>query len=198
MRRIRFVAGASLLAGAALLTGCLNDSDSDSTTNSEDVQDESAIQERLEFDIPEYATADVFLYGEEGTGAGRAQIETLRWWRELVNLDKTIEITISKPGDGPKTANVAITCDASGILHLLACADSTINPFRKAFENTAVRKLYFERQGPPTFRPRRGWKLKGLSGVLAESPGTTRQIHSVRIQSGDVPVRRSISASALL
>ena len=68
MRRIRFVAGASLLAGAALLTGCLNDSDSDSTTNSEDVQDESAIQERLEFDIPEYATADVFLYGEEGTG----------------------------------------------------------------------------------------------------------------------------------
>jgi hypothetical protein len=186
MRRLRDLAGASLLAGTALMAGCLNDSSSDSAMTSEDAQDERALEETVELDIPEYASADIFVYGEDGTGAGRAAIEPLHWWRELENVDKTIQITINKPEGGPNTADVAITCDASGILHVLACADSTITPFRKEFKNTAVRSLYFERPGRPIVHPRRGWKLRALSGVLAESPGTTRQILSVRVQAGDV------------
>lgn len=188
MKRIRSLGLVGILATTSLLAGCFDDDSSSGSDSPEDVQDQGAIEESMNLDLAEYAEPDVFLYGDDAEGliTGRAAINTMRWWRELQHLDKSIKVEISRPGDGPPTANVHITCEATGLLHLLACADSTITPYEKAFANSGVRSLYFERQGPPRVHPRRGWKLKALSGVLIESPNTTRHINSVRVQAGEV------------
>jgi hypothetical protein len=81
---------------------------------------------------------------------------------------------------------VNIAKDVTGILHVLPVDGIAPERFKKNFENHAERSLYFERQGPPLLHPWRGWKLKALTGALIESPGTTRQIHSVRIQAEGV------------
>jgi hypothetical protein len=180
MKRIRHVRIASLLGLAALLNGCVNTDNGPAGPSTDDSQDESAIQGSLDGDIPGYADPDVFLYGSDAlTGTGRAEV--LRWWRELQNVDTTVEIILSRPSEGPKTASVKITKDLSGILHVLEGEGDAATEFEKKFEDTAIRSLYFERRGPALVHPRRGWKLKALSGALVESPGTTRQIHSVTV-----------------
>jgi hypothetical protein len=55
----------------------------------------------------------------------------------------------------------------------------------KGFEDTAIRSLMMRRERTVIGR-HRGWRLIALSGVLIESPGTTRAIRSVRIQAGGV------------
>ncbi len=189
MKRIRAVNIVSTLAFAALLGGCLNgDDDSLTTVSTDDAEDEAALEESIDVGIPGYADPDVFIYGDEAISAsGRDEIETLHWWRELLNVHKTVEIEFSS-GGGPRTASVSINKDLDGVLHLLARSDPTSPAveIKKEFENSAVRSLYFERQGPPIVHPRRGWKLKAMSGALIESPETTRQIRSVRIQADGV------------
>jgi len=184
MRRLRVLGVASLLATTSLLTGCF-DENSAGSGSTEDAQDENAIEESMSLDIADYAEPDVFLYGDDaGDDAGtRAQINTIRWWRELVDVDKTIKVVISR-NDGPPVADVSIVCDVTGLLHLVAGEASTQSEVVKDFQNRAARSLYFERQGPPRQHPRRGWKLRALSGALIESPATTRNIHSVRVQVG--------------
>ncbi len=184
MRRLRSIGLVSLLATTSLLAGCFDD-DSSGPGNSEDSLDESAIEASMSFDVPDYADPDGFLYGEDASGSptGRAEIGTLRWWRELTDLEKTIQVTITR-NDGPPVADVEVDVHASGLLHLLPGDLTTAGDVLKDFENHAHRSLLFQRQGPPRAHPRRGWKLAALSGALLESPGTTRQIHSVRVQVG--------------
>jgi hypothetical protein len=186
MRRFRTLGFASLIATTSLLTGCFDDDSSNSGTV-EDDQDESAIEESLNLDIAEYADPDVFLYGDDADGGPttRSEINTIRWWRELIDVDKTIKVVITR-NNGPPVADVSITYDVTGLLHLIPGEASTQSEFVKDFQNRAARSLYFERQGPPRQHPHRGWKLKALSGALIASPGTTRNINSVRVQVGTI------------
>ncbi len=183
MKRIRRTGPVCAIAFAALLGGCLQSDDSLSPSTDLS-QDENALQETVNVGIPDYADPDVFLYDDPILGPRDG--EPFRWWREVLNVDKTIQISISQPNEGPSTATVGVAKDVSGILHVLQEGDVTIDQFKKNFEYHAARSLYFERQGPPLIHPRRGWKLKALTGALIESPEATRQINSVRIQCANV------------
>jgi hypothetical protein len=187
MKRIRLAGTVWAMATVALLSGCLQSDDGLTSNTTEDAEDESSLEGTVNLGIPDYADPDVFFYDLDPlTGSGRTDGEPIRWWREVLNVDKTIEIHITKPETGPHTASVDITKNVSGILHVVEEGDVTVDRFKKNFENQMQRSLYFERRGPPVIHPRRGWRLKAITGASIASPGTTRQIHSVRIQADGV------------
>lgn len=174
--------GASVLFGALMaLPGCFDSDDSPVGTSG------GVEQEAIEFvalqEEPALADPDVRFWEEPEAEA--APIATLRWWRQLLSLDRTWEVVIEEPEGEPATANVTVTCEASGILHLVAPGDLEPIHVEKPFEDTGVRSMLFRRERPADGR-HRGWRLIGLSGVLIESPATTRKIESVRIEAGGV------------
>lgn len=186
MKRHSLFAAVTLFATTSLLGGCLNGNDS-SDNSHEDVQDEGAIEESLNQDLLDYADSELMVFGDDSGSSSslRAPIETVRWWRELEDIDRTIQITLTRPDGQPPTASVNVSWEATGILHLKTDADSA-GSYEKPFVNQGERSLYFVRNGRPIIHPRRGWKLAGLTGAMIQSPGSTREINSVRIQAGDV------------
>ena len=190
MSTIRSLTAPLIFGVALVLQGCFgSSSDSNPAATSDDsAAEEEAIGSVVFEEDSDLADPDVMWFDEgdiSPSSLATAPINTMGWRRELLSLDKTIEITIENPQGEIPTADVTVTAEASGLLHLWACGDSMLVRYAKDFEDTGVRSLYFERvrdRGPR----HRGWKLMALSGVLIESPGTTRSIHSIRVQADGV------------
>lgn len=188
MSHLRKLTAFGLLAVLGLLPGCFNSDSSPAGTDgtATDPEEQAAIESVVFEEMGEYADPDVRYYDDGGDTPPLAPINTHAWRRQLLSLDKTIQITITKPNEGPATADVTVTCDATGLLHLWACGDSCLNHYTKDFADTGVRSLYFEKTRQPTVVPHRGWRLVAMSGVLIESDACTRTINSVRVQAGAV------------
>lgn len=181
--RVRRSLAATTFAGSLLfLPGCF---DGDNSPSSTDDAEQAAIEYVVLDEEAPLADADV-VYWDDGDGAvALTPIATTAWRRELLSLDRSVSIEIEQPAGEPARADVTYRWDATGILHLWACADSVRTHYEKDFEDLGVRRLLLERARRTGDR-NRGWRLIALSGVSIESPGTTRQIRSVRIQAGAV------------
>ena len=180
MRATRILSPAVFLGALLLLPGCF---DSDDSSGVADQSDQDAIEFVALEEESDLADPDVFLW--EDPDASPAPIETVRWHRELLDLDKTVEVVIEQPDGEPWTATVTITGVATGLLHLFADAGDTWTEVTKDFSDVGVRSLVLRRERPIEGR-HRGWRLVALSGVSIGSPGHTRNIESVRIQAGPV------------
>ncbi|HMB70649.1 MAG TPA: hypothetical protein VKU85_15145, partial [bacterium] len=189
MIRLRHLGPAGVLGASLALAGCLGSDDSPTSTTASGGDDVTAQEEAIQVVILEeeadLTDTDV-RYFDDGSGAALAPVATHAWRRQVLDRDRTIEITIDDPGDEPPTADVSVQVDVTGLLHLAVCDGDSLRRISKDFQDTGVRSLYFERVRVRDGSRHRGWKLQALSGMLIESPGTTRQIHSVRIQAGDV------------
>jgi hypothetical protein len=175
----------TFLATAMLVQGCL---DSDSSSGPADTvgEDELGIQNVVFEEQAELADPDVLFY-DENAGPAAAPIATHAWRREVLDVDRTLDIHIERDGEGPATAEVLAKADITGLLHLWVCDDSELRHLTKDFYDSAERSMYFERTRERT-RQHRGWRLVALSGVLLQSENTTRNIDWVRVQAGDVDV----------
>lgn len=174
-----------LLAATASLNGCFNSGDSIGAAD-DPTTDEQAIESVAFDEMGAYTDLDPRFYASEADDVPEsAPINTHRWRRELVSFDKTIDITIHKPDDAPATANVTLSGESIGLLHLWACTEDDVVKWTKDFDDHGIRRLVFQKVRETT-RAHRGWKLVGMSGVEIQSTGTTRAIRSVRVQAGDV------------
>jgi hypothetical protein len=178
----------ALLVGMVALQGCF---DSSPNSASDDVAvEEEAIQSVIFEDEGELTSTDVLFYQDETADLARAPINTVRWRRQLQNLDRSVSIEIHELSGENPTANVAIETDATGLLHLLVTDGDMMRRVAKDFGDTGLRSLLFEKSRVAANiddrRFHRGWKLVALSGMAIESPGTTRAIRTARLQSGDV------------
>jgi hypothetical protein len=174
-----FFSVAAFVGAALVLPGCFDSSTS--PTGPGGSTDEQAV--RSVFDQQSALTdPDVFVYGEPGN-ASSAPIATDSWYRQLVTLDKSIQVLLDYPQGEPPTASLTVQFDASGILHL----HTSSGEVTKDWSDHGVRSAFFRRGNESPIHPRaRGWQLVSLTGVLIQSPSTTRHINSVRIQAGDV------------
>lgn len=178
----------ALLVGLVALQGCF---DSSPNSASSDVAvDEDAIRSVIFEDEGELTSTDVRFFEDDTDGPAAAPINTVRWRRQLLDLDRSVSIEIHEPAGEIPTADVAIQADATGLLHLLVNEGDVLRRVTKDFGDTGVRSLFFEKSRAAANmddrRFHRGWKLVAMSGVAIESPGTTRAIHSTRVQAGDV------------
>lgn len=174
------------LFGAAIaLPGCFQSDSSPTSTSGDTDVDEESIRAVLSGDESEITDPDILVFDNDLDGAAGAPIATEAWRRELLSLDKTVTIVIHRPPDGLATADVAIAAEAVGLLHLLVSEGDVLRRVRKDFSDSGQRRMYFERR-PTDVSRHRGWHLVALSGVVLESPGTTRSIRSVRLQARGV------------
>jgi hypothetical protein len=181
-RRLHSIA--ALVAATGLLSGCLSSDNSLTAGSTAAGSEDGAIQSIIFEEMSEYTDLDV-RHVDDGSGPSLVAIETLRWWREVQNVARTVEISIDVPSDAVATADVTITGEVTGLLHLLSVKENELFAFAKDFDDTGVRHLYFEKVRRPSPR-HRGWKLQAMSGVEIASAGTTRQINWINIQAGDV------------
>jgi hypothetical protein len=184
--RTHGILGAATLGGALLfLPGCFDSDDSPAGASGE-APDQEAIEYVVLDEEAALADPDVLYWDDDASDAdvAAAPIRTMAWRRELLFLEKTVTKVIDLE-EG--TASVKVEFDAEGILHLWACADSERVHVTKDFADHGIRSMLLQRFPATDVRARnRGWRLVALSGVLVESPGTTRRIASVRIQSRGV------------
>jgi hypothetical protein len=187
MIHTRFLSlGATIGATALLLQGCF-DSDSSSGPADDATTDEQGIQNVIDVEETAWVDPDVRWYDDGSEGASAAPITTHHWRRELLSLDRTVTITIERPDGEVPTAAVSLEADATGLLHLWACAGDSLEHVTKDFDDHAVRSLFFSRSRVnERTLAHRGWKLEAMSGVLIQSRNTTRNLQWVRVQSGDV------------
>ena len=187
MRHHRSLAAIALFGVVALISGCLGSDDSPVAADGTDPAEESAIESVAFEEMSEFTEIDVRYWEDPDEGASLAPINTHRWKRELLSLDKTVEIVIEKPDGEPATADVTVSAEATGLLHLLACSADSLEHLTKDFDDAGSRRMFFEQVRLNRLTARhRGWKLAALSGVDIASANTTRTINSVRIQSGDL------------
>jgi hypothetical protein len=145
-------------------------------------QDESAIQQLL---LAELESFTVDLFGEtteEGTtplGKVLAEITPWRFGRQILNVDRMIDIQINNPGDGPATAEVTWNAEITGAFHII---DTQATAYSKDFTSNAVRFATFVKVAN-TDLPRRGWRLTGISGTEVVSNPASVQIVSVSLSS---------------
>ena len=166
----------ALLALILFASGC----ESDPTAIEED---QAAIQ-ALILEEAEFFSSDLFSGTvEEGTtpslGKALTAITPWRFGRQILNVDRTVEITINDPGDGTATADVVWTAVITGVFHVI---DDQANPYEKDFTDTAVRYATFAKLGLDS-APRRGWRLTGISGTESLSSTATVDILSVQFES---------------
>lgn len=145
-------------------------------------EDEAAIQTLIQEDF-EFFTTDLFSgTTEEGTtplGKVLAAITPWRFGRQILSVDRSIQINIDNPAGGPATAEVTWNAAIEGVFHVI---DTTATAYSKDFLNNAVRFATFEKRGPNT-APRRGWRLTGISGIESISNPNTVQIVSINLTS---------------
>ncbi|GJM44094.1 MAG: hypothetical protein DHS20C21_09360 [Gemmatimonadota bacterium] len=186
MIRLRHFSLLTLFGTALALQGCMNSDDSPlSDSGAASATEEEAIQVVAFEEEGDLTDTEVRFFDDEA-GFALAPINTHAWKRQVLDRSRTIDISIEQPGDAPATADVTITSEVSGLLHLAVCETDELVRLTKEFSDTGVRSLFFERVRPGTDLRHRGWKLQAISGMLIESPGTTREIRSVRVQAGDV------------
>ena len=179
---------------AALLAGCGDDEPATMIeTGTTATDDEAAIRSSVEMN-DEILGSTQFMGEDEaidlsaaGFGKTLAEINTVRWWRTPDSIERSVEIEFSGGDSIPRMANVTVTVDVEGTLHLLAAPDdSTRVKYEKPFDAGSIRYAVFERRERGGPRPRherhRGaWKVTQISGASVESEGTTRQIQSVTV-----------------
>jgi hypothetical protein len=190
MFRTRIPAPVLLFGAASLLQGCLG---SDGSMSADDIlptTDEEAIEVVMESDEAnsEYSATDVLVMNEEAGGdAALAPINTCRWFREPSDIDRRIQIVINEPSGEAATAQVTASVFIAGALHLFACEPDLQRPVDKRFDDSGSLQMLFERVRPiREDRRHRGWQLAAVSGIELVSEGTTRDLESVRVVSGDV------------
>lgn len=185
MLRTRHLAALTLLGSTLALQGCFN-SDNSPLAGADDVtSDEEGIQAVIFQEDTDLADPDVRWYDDDdANGPAAAPINTQRWRRELLGVEKLVNISITKPDEGVPTAEVSVQSDATGLLHLYATEGDEAVHVTKEFEDRGLRSMFFERSRTRDGTDHRGWKLVALSGVLIESEATTRAINSVRIEAG--------------
>jgi hypothetical protein len=193
MFRTRTTAPALLLGAATLLQGCLG---SDGSLSSDDVipaTDEEAIEVVMAADESntELTSTDVLFMNEEAGGdAALAPINTCRWFREPSDIDRRIQIVINEPSGEAATAKVTASASILGTLHLFPCEGGLDGVVDKRFDDAGSLQMLFQRVRPIREDLRhRGWQLVAVSGIELASEGTTRDIASVRVVSGDVDRR---------
>jgi hypothetical protein len=184
MRLHRVTTAAAFLGAALFLPGCF-DSETSPSTSDETTTDEQAIQYVVFDEQSDLADPNVLVFDED-SDASAAPIETNAWRRELLHLDRTIQITINQTEGEPATADVKAQFDASGILHLFVRSGDDRVEYTKDFADQGVRSALLTRERPIRGPRNCGWRLVALSGVLVKSPETTRNIEWVRVQAGDV------------
>jgi hypothetical protein len=186
MLRQRVLTAAIFLAATASFHGCLDADNSPVETTDDAATDEQAIESIAFEEMGEYTDLDPRFYASDAEDLPQsAPIGTQRWRRQLLHFEKTLDITIHKPDDAPATANVTMSGESTGLLHLWEQTDEGVMRWAKDFDDHGTRRLVFQKVRP-TLRPHRGWKLVALSGVAIESAGTTRAIRSVRVQARGV------------
>jgi hypothetical protein len=177
-----------VLSGVAVaLPGCFQSDSSPASASDAASVEEAAIQSVISGEEGELTDPDVMYYDDGADGPAGAPIATQAWWRELLDMNKTVVIDMQRSDGDFASASVSVTAEATGLLHLVLGDADTRAELTKDFHDTGARSLYFERvRTELDHRPNRGWHLVALSGVSIASPGTTRTIHSVRLQAGDV------------
>lgn len=145
-------------------------------------QDEAAIRQLIADEL-EYFTVNLFGEATEAgtTPLGKAltQITPWQFGREILNVDRVIDIQINDPGDGPATADVTWNAEITGVFHI---RDTQPTAYSKDFTANAVRFATFQKVAN-TDMPRRGWRLTGISGTEVVSNPATIQIVSVNLSS---------------
>jgi hypothetical protein len=178
----RFPILTAFVGATALLSGCFN---SDTGPSSETAEDQAAIQAALieDEDATEYSSVDLFSYADPADGPSAAPIATVRWRREVQEVIRNSRIVVERTDTGA-TADVFVTGQVLGLLHLWADEGDAFALYDKDFANDGARHMVFVRERVSDRH--RGWRLAALSGVELPSPRTTRNINSVRVQAGDV------------
>lgn len=184
MHTHRPVTTAALLGAVLFLPGCF-ESDTSPTDDGAAVTDQEAIEYVVLDEQAALADPDFLVFDDPSDGAP-APIATSAWRRELLSVDRTVQVTIDHPDGEPPTADVKVSCDLSGILHLWVRASDDPVQFQKDFADHGVRSAVLRREREPRGMRHCGWQIVALSGVLLESPGTTRNIESVHIQARGV------------
>ncbi len=163
------------LALALLAAGC---DDSPTELDSDQTAIESIIAEELDF-----FTVD--LYGDaadddpdDPLGRTLADIEPLRYYRQILDVDREVIITVDETAD-PIVADVSWTAVFDGVFHVV---DTSANTYDKDFTDTAVRYAQFTKTGTAADR-HRGWAMTSISGTEVVSSPVTVQINSVHITS---------------
>jgi hypothetical protein len=189
----RTLAMTTLLGVTSLLAGCFDSDGSPAGAGDEaSPEDQAAIEYVMTENETntELGTMDVLSTDEsDDGGAQAAPINTLRWRREVQSVDRSWEIHVENPSDGPATADVTVSGTILGLLHLWGCGGDSLLYVTKPFDDSGSRRMLFEKVRPitaPTDVRHRGWKLTATSGVELASEGATRVIRSVRVQAGDV------------
>jgi len=108
-----------------------------------------------------------------------AEIVPWRYGRQILSVDRAIDIQITDMGDEPDIADVTWTATISGVFHVV---DEDTVHHEKPFTDTAVRYARFEQRAAVS-TAHRGWRLVAVSGteVATSDPPGTRQIESVQI-----------------
>jgi hypothetical protein len=177
--------GIALIAGTALaISGCLNVNDSSPEPAS---SDEEGIQHVVLEEMFDYTDPEV-RWHDEDSGAANVPIHTNRWRREVLSFETDVGIEIDRGSGSRPTALVTMTGKATGILHLWAAESEVISHRTKDFTDTGTRRMLLERvrRRERPIELHRGWALLAMSGVEIASPDATREVRSVRIQSGGV------------
>lgn len=108
-----------------------------------------------------------------------AEIVPWRYGRQILSVDRAIDIQITDMGDEPDIADVTWTATINGVFHVV---DEDTVHHEKPYTDTAVRYAQFEQRAAVS-TAYRGWRLVAVSGteVATSDPPGTRQIESVRI-----------------
>ena len=151
-------------------------------------EDRSAIEAAI-LEEADFFTFDLFsAQGAEdpdtptmGPGRTLADIVPWRWGRQMLDVQRDMDITIHDEGDGPATADVIWTGLLSDTFHII---DTTATHYSKDFTDTAVRFATFERRENATAEMHnRGWRMTAISGTTIISDPNTVTIQEVHLTS---------------
>ena len=125
---------------------------------------------------------------------GFAAIQPITWWRNITDVDRTLEFTFSDPDTAgrPTTAEVTIRKRLTGRFNVLiglpgtdgTAMDSTREVIHKPLEDHWVRKVLLKRVRLAGEDHEPIWRIVAASGVQVTSKGATTNIVSLRIQDG--------------
>jgi hypothetical protein len=128
------------------------------------------------------------------SGAGTlTAIQPAAWWRTINHVDRTFDFAFSDNDSAglPTTAVVTINKRIAGTFNILVRDPNgdgglgTGHVIQKPLVDHWVRKVMFKRvMRPDQDGDTRGWRIVAVTGVKVTAKDATRQIESIRIQTG--------------
>lgn len=184
MRKTLVYAGLVLLFGLALF-GCSGNKSVNTTGGT----DQSAVLALINGNA-DLTSSDVLSLTVPDTMAllkpASVQVDTVRfWWRQILHRGRLLGWGTLRPPDSSDTfptLQVTLTDTLVGRFHILGVDSTNRIHVIKPFEETATRRVLFEKRGSDNdlFR---GWVLTGVSDVeLVSIPTVTAHLDSVRLQ----------------